>query len=90
MKLNFWVIFGFLGQFFFFMRFVVQWIVSEKRRESVIPIAFWYLSITGNVILLSYAIHILDPVFIVGQSVASVVYIRNIMLINKKRQSAVV
>jgi len=90
MKLNFWVIFGFLGQFFFFMRFIVQWIVSEKRRESVIPIAFWYLSIAGNIILLSYAIHILDPVFIVGQSVASVVYIRNIMLINKKRQSAVV
>lgn len=85
MKLDFWLIFGFLGQFMFFMRFLVQWLASEKRGESVIPIAFWYFSILGSVIILAYAIHKLDPVFMLGQSVASVIYIRNIMLMKKKR-----
>lgn len=85
MKLDFWLIFGFLGQFMFFMRFLLQWLVSEKRGESVIPIAFWYFSILGSVIILAYAIHKLDPVFMLGQSVASVIYIRNIMLMKKKR-----
>lgn len=89
MKLNFWIIFGFLGQFLFFMRFLVQWVVSEKRGESIIPTAFWYLSIIGSIIVLSYAIHKLDPVFIVGQSVASVVYVRNLMLIYKKKRGAI-
>ena len=89
MKLDFWVIFGFLGQFLFSMRFLVQWIVSERRGESVIPVAFWYFSISGNIIILSYAIHRLDPVFIVGQSVASVIYIRNLMLIYKKKRGAI-
>jgi len=89
MKLDFWLIFGFIGQFMFFMRFLVQWLVSEKRGESVIPIAFWYFSILGSIIVLSYAIHKLDPVFIVGQSVASIVYIRNIMLVYKKKRSVV-
>lgn len=89
MKLDFWLIFGFLGQFMFFMRFLLQWLVSEKRGESVIPIAFWYFSILGSVIILAYAIHKLDPVFMLGQSVASVIYIRNIMLTHKKRRGAI-
>ncbi|MFH1778877.1 MAG: lipid-A-disaccharide synthase N-terminal domain-containing protein [Candidatus Omnitrophota bacterium] len=89
MKLDFWLIFGFLGQFMFFMRFLVQWLVSEKRGESVIPIAFWYFSILGSVIILAYAIHRLDPVFMLGQSVASVVYIRNIMLVYKKKRGTI-
>lgn len=83
--MNFWVLFGLLGQFFFLMRFVIQWIVSEKKGESVIPDNFWYLSILGSVILLLYAIYRRDPVFIAGQSVGSVVYIRNIMLIRNKK-----
>lgn len=89
MKLDFWIIFGFIGQFLFFMRFVVQWLVSEKKGESVIPNAFWYFSIVGSVIVLAYAIHRLDPVFIIGQSVASLVYIRNLMLIYKKKRGAI-
>ncbi|MFH0772529.1 MAG: lipid-A-disaccharide synthase N-terminal domain-containing protein [Candidatus Omnitrophota bacterium] len=87
--LNFWVIFGLLGQFFFFMRFIVQWIVSEKKGKSVIPDAFWYLSIIGGIILLFYSIYRKDPVFILGQSVGSFVYVRNIMLIRKKKEDAV-
>lgn len=85
MNINLWVLFGLLGQFCFFMRFVVQWIVSEKKKKSVIPEAFWYLSILGSVILLFYAIYKKDPVFILGQSVGSIVYIRNIMLIHGKK-----
>lgn len=87
--MDFWVIFGFIGQSLFFMRFVVQWLVSEKKGESVIPNAFWYFSIVGSVVVLSYAIHKLDPVFILGQSVASLVYVRNIMLIYKKKRATV-
>lgn len=84
--LNFWVAFGLIGQLAFFMRFVIQWIVSERKRESVIPEVFWYLSIIGSLILLVYAIYRKDPVFILGQSVGSVVYIRNIMLIHNKKR----
>ena len=78
---------GLIGQAFFFMRFLVQWIVSERRGESMIPIAFWYFSIGGSMILLAYAIHRQDPVFILGQSVGSVIYIRNLILISRKKKS---
>ncbi|MEW6536759.1 MAG: lipid-A-disaccharide synthase N-terminal domain-containing protein [Candidatus Auribacterota bacterium] len=77
---------GFGGQILFFSRFLVQWIISEYRRESVIPEVFWYLSIAGSSLLLTYAIYRKDPVFILGQSVGFVVYIRNIILINKKKK----
>ncbi len=87
--LNFWVIFGLLGQAFFSLRLIVQWIASEKKGESVIPVAFWYFSILGSLILLSYAIYRKDPVFILGQSFGSIVYIRNLMLIYKKKQNAI-
>jgi len=83
-----WLILGMGGQLAFASRFLVQWIVSERRGESVIPIAFWYLSLGGSAILLAYAIHRRDPVFIVGQSFGSVVYIRNLMLIHRKRADA--
>lgn len=79
-----WLGIGLIGQSVFFMRFVIQWIVSEKKRESVIPMAFWYLSIIGSLIVLSYAIYRKDPVFILGQSVGFIVYVRNILLIRKK------
>lgn len=80
-----WVIIGFLGQFVFGARFLIQWICSELKKESHIPLVFWYLSIGGGVILLSYAIWRKDPVFIVGQSTGLIVYIRNLILINKKK-----
>jgi len=81
-----WIILGFIGQTAFFMRFLVQWIASEKRGESFIPIYFWYLSLSGGVILLIYAIHIGDPVFTLGQSCGVIVYIRNLMLIYKNNK----
>lgn len=78
-----WMVAGFAGQFFFFSRFLVQWIVSEKKGRSVVPEAFWYLSIFGGAILLSYAIHRRDPVFITGQAAGLFVYFRNLWLIHK-------
>jgi lipid-A-disaccharide synthase-like uncharacterized protein len=71
----------------FSARFLVQWLVSEKRRESVIPVAFWYLSLAGSAVLLTYAIYRKDPVFILGQSMGSVIYLRNLWLIRQKRLS---
>ena len=85
--MNLWLITGFLGQFFFALRFLIQWICSERRKESYIPLAFWYCSILGGLILLVYAIHIKDPVFIVGQSTGAVIYVRNLVLIAKKRRA---
>lgn len=85
MDLKLWVAFGFIGQAIFGLRFLVQWIASEKKKESHIPLLFWYLSLVGSVILLAYAIKIKDPVFILGQSTGFIVYIRNLMLIHKKR-----
>jgi lipid-A-disaccharide synthase-like uncharacterized protein len=83
--LDYWVAFGVLGQVIFALRFVIQWIASEKKKESYIPLFFWYLSLTGSIILLIYAIHRRDPVFILGQSTGFIVYIRNLMLIYRKK-----
>ena len=82
-----WVIIGFIGQALFGARFIIQWIVSEKRGESTIPLAFWYCSIGGSIVLLTYALHREDPVFIVGQSLGSIIYIRNLILIDKKKKA---
>ena len=82
---TFWLAFGFLGQFFFFMRFLWQWIASERQGKSVIPVAFWYFSIVGSLILLTYAIYRLDPVFIVGQSTGTFIYVRNLILIYREK-----
>lgn len=82
-----WLIIGFIGQVAFGARFVIQWIVSEKKGESTIPLVFWYCSILGSIILLSYAIYREDPVFILGQSLGSIIYIRNLILIDRKRKS---
>jgi lipid-A-disaccharide synthase-like uncharacterized protein len=84
----FWVAFGFLGQALFSMRFLVQWLASERARRSVIPTAFWYFSIAGSVILLSYAVYRRDPVFIVGQSMGFFIYFRNLWLIRKEKSGA--
>jgi lipid-A-disaccharide synthase-like uncharacterized protein len=81
-----WLAIGFLGQGLFFGRWVIQWIASEKKAESQVPIAFWYMSLTGGLITLAYAIYRQDPVFIAGQSIGSIVYIRNLMLISRANQ----
>jgi lipid-A-disaccharide synthase-like uncharacterized protein len=84
---KYWIAFGFIGQLVFSMRFLVQWLASERKKESHIPILFWYLSLGGSIILLIYAIHRRDPVFIVGQTTGFIVYVRNLMLIYRKRES---
>lgn len=83
-----WIAVGLLGQGLFSARFLVQWIASEKRRESHIPIAFWYLSIAGGITLLSYAIYRADPVFILGQSTGVFIYARNLYLIRAGRSES--
>ena len=86
MAWDLWVFFGILGQLMFGGRMLVQWIASEKKKESHIPIAYWYLSIGGAAILLIYAIHLKDPVFILGQSFGFIVYLRNLMLISAQKE----
>jgi len=87
-RIDFWLIFGFIGQAMFTMRFLVQWIASEKRKESVIPVAFWYFSLIGGLILLSYAVHQMDPVFILAYLPGNFIYFRNLWFIYKKRKAA--
>jgi lipid-A-disaccharide synthase-like uncharacterized protein len=80
-KFDGWVMLGFVAQAFFTMRFVVQWIASERARRSVMPVAFWFFSIGGGSLLLVYALYRRDPVFIAGQALGLVVYIRNLYFI---------
>lgn len=84
-----WLAVGFLGQACFSMRFLIQWIASERRKESVIPVYFWYFSIAGGLTLLTYAVYRLDPVFILGQGAGLFVYSRNLYLIHRRREPAV-
>ena len=86
--LTLWTAVGFLGQAFFSMRFIIQWIKSERTRQSVIPVAFWYFSVLGGATLLAYAIHREDPVFILGQAGGLLIYARNLYFIHHKRQEA--
>jgi len=83
-----WIVIGFIGQAVFSMRFIVQWIASERLKRSIIPQAFWYFSLAGGVTLLAYAIHKQDPVFIAGQGLGLVVYIRNLYMIRSGRHRA--
>ncbi len=83
-----WLGLGFTGQALFSMRFLIQWLSSERQRRSVIPVAFWYFSIAGGVVLLTYAIHRRDPVFIVGQLTGVFIYARNLYFISRERQAA--
>jgi lipid-A-disaccharide synthase-like uncharacterized protein len=76
-----WLGIGFAGQALFSMRFLVQWLASERRGRSVVPLAFWYFSIAGGLTLLAYAVYRADPVFIVGQSAGLFIYLRNLQLI---------
>ena len=86
LQLNWWVLLGYAGQSLFSMRFIVQWVASERVGRSVIPVAFWFFSIAGGLTLLTYAIHRLDPVFIIGQAAGLFVYGRNLYLIRRKGQ----
>lgn len=76
-----WVIIGFIGQFMFTMRFVLQWFASEKAQKSVVPPSFWIFSILGGTIVLAYAIHKQDPVFILGQGTGLLIYFRNLYFV---------
>ena len=78
------LVLGLVGQGVFASRFLVQWIVSERKGESVIPIAFWYLSLGGAALLFTYAFLRRDPVFMIGQATGSIVYVRNLVLIRRK------
>ncbi len=81
---------GFLGQALFSMRFLIQWIMSERAKKSVMPVTFWYFSLGGGVVLLAYAIYRRDPVFMLGQGMGLIVYARNLWLIhNHKKTEAV-
>jgi len=85
--MNTWLIIGFIGQALFSMRFLVQWIASERKGESVVPVLFWYFSLAGGLTLLAYAIYKQDPVFILGQGAGAFIYIRNLVLIFRKKDS---
>ena len=80
-----WIVLGLIGQAMFFFRFLIQWIVSERKKQSVIPVSFWFLSIIGSLILLIYALHRKDSVFIIGQSTGTVIYVRNLMFVYKNK-----
>lgn len=82
-----WIVIGFAGQFLFMMRFLWQWIQSERQQRSIIPIAFWYFSLAGGMTLLIYAIHRRDPVFITGQALGLLVYTRNLVLVRRERRT---
>jgi lipid-A-disaccharide synthase-like uncharacterized protein len=87
-RLDWWVMLGFVAQAFFTMRFLVQWIASERAGRSVIPIAFWWCSIGGGLLLLIYALYRRDPVFIAGQAFSFFVYSRNLYFVLRDRRTA--
>jgi lipid-A-disaccharide synthase-like uncharacterized protein len=87
-KFDFWLAFGLVAQLFFTARFLVQWISSERAGKSIVPMAFWFFSMGGGLMTLVYGIVKREPVIIVGQALATIIYIRNIMLIVKSRGSA--
>ncbi len=82
-----WVVLGLTAQLAFTARFLVQWIASERAGESYVPVAFWWLSIVGGAMLLAYAVYRWDIVFMLGQAMGLIVYVRNLMLIRKKSRA---
>ncbi len=87
-RLDWWVLLGFVAQGLFAMRFLVQWIASERAGRSVIPLAFWLFSIGGGLLLLVYALYRKDPVFIIGQALGVFVYLRNLYFVLHERKAA--
>jgi lipid-A-disaccharide synthase-like uncharacterized protein len=90
LQLNWWVLLGYAGQALFSMRFIVQWLASERAGRSVIPVAFWFFSIGGGILLFVYALYIRDPVFILGQGFGLFVYLRNLYFVLRERKAALV
>ena len=86
-KLDWWAALGFFAQAMFSARFLVQWIASERVGRSVIPVAFWWFSIAGGLLLFVYALSRKDPVFIAGQGLGMFVYLRNIYFVLRERRS---
>jgi lipid-A-disaccharide synthase-like uncharacterized protein len=88
-RFDLWLVFGLLAQLVFTARFLVQWLASEKAGRSVVPMAFWFLSIVGGTMTLVYGIQRREPVIIMGQTLSIFIYVRNVMLIfkNKSNQS---
>jgi lipid-A-disaccharide synthase-like uncharacterized protein len=88
-NLDWWVLLGFVAQIMFTLRFVVQWIASERAGHSVVPLAFWLFSIGGGLLLLVYALYRRDPVFIAGQAFGVFVYLRNLQFVLRDRNRGV-
>ncbi|NBN62425.1 hypothetical protein GWI72_07355 [Microvirga tunisiensis] len=86
-QFDFWIVLGFFAQFLFSMRFIVQWLASERVGRSIVPVAFWFFSIGGGALLLVYAIQREDPVFIAGQALGLIIYFRNLWLIFKEKRN---
>jgi lipid-A-disaccharide synthase-like uncharacterized protein len=84
-----WLMVGFVAQIMFSMRFILQWIASERAKKSIVPEVFWYFSLAGGVLLFAYAVYRLDPVFMLGQGMGLFIYARNIQLIWQQKQSPV-
>ncbi len=84
--MDLWIAFGFLGQLLFSARFLLQWIASEIKKKSHIPVLFWYFSLAGGAVLFIYALHIKDIVFTIGQGFGLLVYARNLVLIKKHKE----
>jgi len=86
LKLSWGVVVGLVGQLMFTMRFLVQWIASERAKKSVVPVAFWFFSVAGGVVLFGYALVIRDPVFILGQGCGVFIYLRNLHFVYRERR----
>jgi lipid-A-disaccharide synthase-like uncharacterized protein len=87
--LTLWTLIGLFGQTMFMMRFILQWIASEKAKQSVMPEIFWYFSLGGGLIVFAYAVHQQDLVFMLGQGLGVLIYLRNIYFIRKRKTSHV-
>ena len=87
LNLSWLVLFGYIGQLMFTMRFLVQWIATERARKSVFPVAFWFFSIGGGVLLFVYALMKKDPVFILGQGFGVFIYARNLYFVYRERRA---
>jgi lipid-A-disaccharide synthase-like uncharacterized protein len=85
---NLWLVLGLFGQSLFMMRFIAQWLASEKAGRSVVPVAFWYYSIAGGAITFIYACYRADPVFIIGQGSGLLIYLRNLQLVLRERKNS--
>ncbi|MEA2871326.1 MAG: hypothetical protein QOH67_1302 [Hyphomicrobiales bacterium] len=88
MQFDWWIALGFLAQALFSMRFLVQWIASERAGRSIIPTAFWIFSIGGGVLLFIYSLYRRDPVFIAGQGLGLFIYVRNLYFVLRERGQA--